>query len=74
MTGFERLLEALFEKGYRCLGQTIPKHKTDPTQEFRTYSDEKTVLIVQLYKLGGFELYRPVCEANSVDETIAAIP
>lgn len=69
-----KIHDALHVRGYRLL-TTHPGAHESHVLSFTVYaSPDGAILILQTFRDGGIELFRPVCETNSLDETIAAIP
>ena len=73
MIAEQLIINALREKGYRTLTEVLG-WRHDPIARFTVYSDGVHVLILQVYKRGGCELYAPIVESNDIQATIDAIP
>ena len=62
-------------RGYRCINTvTAKRDKGQPIDYFEIWTDVDHVVVLQVYKEGGFQLYRPVTDRNDLRETILAIP
>lgn len=68
----DHIHRALCERGYQCIslyGLLKPQ-----ATYIAVYTKSGMTLLLHAWDDGGCDLYRPLCETNSLAETIAAIP
>lgn len=66
--------QALREKGYRVYHTITPKERDTYTREFIVYGKGTSLIMVQCYSDGGCEVWKPLVDSNSVEETLDALP
>ena len=71
----DQIVNALIQRGYRTLAEYPIRH-TAPgnVRAFRMYTDGVHVLCLQLFKSGGWGLYKPVSDSLDIEANIEAIP
>jgi hypothetical protein len=69
-----KIRQALLEKGYRVLNVITPKAGQSHSGEFILYAKGSRVLLMEIFADGGCEVWKPLVDSVSIQETIDALP
>jgi hypothetical protein len=69
-----RIRQALLEKGYRVLNVITPKAGQSHSGEFILYAKGSRTVLMEIFADGGCEVWTPITESISIEETINALP